>query len=73
MEQLQDELGTVNEVADLLGVSRQRVHQLMTEGDDRCPRPIVSKSSGKIQLWDLRDVGRWAKRNRYPRRPRPTD
>lgn len=60
-----DELSTVNEVADQLGVSRQRVHQLMTEGG--LPRPVLSKSNGKIQLWDMREVKRWGRKHGYPK------
>lgn len=72
MDNLDEELGTVGEVSDLLGVTRQRVHQLMSEGDDPLPQPVLSKSNGKIQLWDMRETRRWAKRNSYPKAPRPS-
>ena len=64
-----DELGTVGEVMDLLGVTRQGVHYLL-DNDPDMPAPIVVKSNGKIQLWDMRQVRRFAKSKGYPKAPR---
>ena len=65
-----DEFATVEEVGAELGVTRSRVHQLMARAEEPCPTPVISKSNGRIQLWDMREVRKWAKKNGYPRRPR---
>ena len=48
----------VAEVALLLGVSRQRVHQLVGSQAD-FPEPVAVLSAGKI--WLRRDVLAWAR------------
>ena len=48
----------VYEIADLLGVTRQRVQQLIKHAD--FPAPAVTLRSGPI--WLLTDVQDWAKR-----------
>jgi predicted DNA-binding transcriptional regulator AlpA len=48
----------VAEVADMLGLSRQRVHQLAAQQD--FPPPVASLSAGLI--WRRDDIRRWAKR-----------
>lgn len=54
------------EIADYLGVSRQRVQQLATRAD--FPAPADTLSMGKV--WYREDVEKWhAKRTR----PLPTD
>ena len=45
------------EIADMLGVSRQRVHQLA--GEDGFPEPIGQISSGRI--WTREDIDEWAR------------
>lgn len=44
------------EIADLLGVSKQRVHQLLQRPD--FPRPVAQLGIGDI--WLRRDVEAWA-------------
>lgn len=53
-------MGTA-EVAALLGVSRQRVLQLLAERED-FPRPVAVLSMGKI--WNGDEVRRWAAESR---------
>lgn len=48
-------LAGVQEVAELLGVSRQRVHQLVAAPG--FPQPIADLAAGRI--WDLSDVEAW--------------
>ena len=45
------------EIADLLGVSQQRVHQLLERSD--FPPPIAELAIG--QVWRRADVERWAR------------
>jgi hypothetical protein len=45
------------EIAELLGVSKQRVHQIAAERDFTAP---VSED-GRGRLWDRREVTAWAK------------
>jgi excisionase family DNA binding protein len=52
------ELVTQAEAARLLGVSRQRVHQLVVEG--RAPAPFGT--SGSAVVWTREAVERWAER-----------
>ncbi|MEX0665557.1 MAG: DNA-binding protein [Acidimicrobiia bacterium] len=58
------ELVGVAEIADLLGVTRQRVHQLMTE-QANFPEPVADLAAGKI--WLKEDVVAWAET--WDRRP----
>ncbi len=53
-------MGTA-EIAALLGVSRQRVLQLLRD-DDEFPRPLAVLSMGKV--WLAADVRQWAERRR---------
>ena len=59
----------VAEIADLLGVSRQRVHAIVRAYDD-FPAPVAELSAGKI--WLRFDVIDWIDRHpdRRPGRPR---
>jgi prophage regulatory protein len=50
------------EVAELLGISRQRVHQLAERAD--FPAPVAVLAAGKIWLGE--DVRRWAATHRRP-------
>ena len=52
------ELVGVHEIADLLGLSKQRVHQLAWE--DSFPEPVAELRMGRV--WNLGAVRRWAKR-----------
>lgn len=49
----------VAEVAEMLGVSRQRVHAIMTTHAD-FPKPVAELSAGRV--WLREDVETW-KRN----------
>jgi predicted DNA-binding transcriptional regulator AlpA len=46
------------EIAELLGVSKQRAHQLA--GREGFPAPVTEDGRGR--LWDRREVAAWAKR-----------
>jgi predicted DNA-binding transcriptional regulator AlpA len=52
----------VAEIAELLGVSRQRVAQLASRQD--FPRPVTVLAAG--QIWQDREIRRWIKRARSP-------
>lgn len=58
-----DLVGT-SEIADLLGVSRQRVFQLSLE--PHFPAPVASLTAGKF--WRRSDVERWARDHDRPLR-----
>jgi predicted DNA-binding transcriptional regulator AlpA len=53
----------VAEIAEMLGVSRQRVHQIIRE-DEAFPHAVAELSAGKI--WQRSDVERWLKRSGRP-------
>lgn len=61
---------SAGEVAELLGVSRQRVYQLLEEHDD-FPHPIAETPRGAV--WARREVEGWARKPRRPGRPRKED
>jgi predicted DNA-binding transcriptional regulator AlpA len=46
------------EIAELLGVSKQRAHQIAEERG--FPAPVAEDGRGR--LWDRREVTAWAKR-----------
>jgi predicted DNA-binding transcriptional regulator AlpA len=46
------------EIADLLGVTKQRVHQIADE--EGFPPPVGE--DGRRRLWNRREVQAWAKR-----------
>jgi predicted DNA-binding transcriptional regulator AlpA len=52
------------EIADLLGVSKQRAHQIAEEPG--FPTPV--QHDGRGRLWDQREVNAWAKEWR-PEKP----
>lgn len=56
---MQDLVGA-QEIAELLGVTRQRVHQLAKT--ERFPEPVARLSQGSV--WKLRHVEKWRKRIR---------
>jgi predicted DNA-binding transcriptional regulator AlpA len=49
---------TASDVAKLLGVSRQRVHQIM-EADLTFPAPAATLSVGRV--WERADIEKWAR------------
>jgi predicted DNA-binding transcriptional regulator AlpA len=53
------DLVSVAEIRELLGVSRQRVHQLI-RADPTFPTPVAQLGVGRI--WLRRDVEIWARR-----------
>lgn len=55
----------VAEIAALLGITRQRVNQLVAQRED-FPEPVAHLSAGRI--WRRDDVARWAE-HRRSRRP----
>ena len=59
-----EELASIVEVAEMLGVSRQRVHQLLRAYDD-FPIPVAELAVGRI--WRRADVQNWVSTH-----PRPT-
>jgi predicted DNA-binding transcriptional regulator AlpA len=58
---------SASEIAELLGISRQRVYQLLEERED-FPRPVAETPRGA--MWDRRDVEQWARKPRRRGRPR---
>lgn len=48
------------EIAEMLGLTRQRVYQLAREPG--FPAPVAELTAGKV--WRRIDVERWARRNR---------
>jgi predicted DNA-binding transcriptional regulator AlpA len=54
-----EELVGVHEIAEMLGVSRQRVHAITRTHPD-FPPPIAELASGRI--WRRADVEAWARR-----------
>ena len=54
------ELVGVAEIAEMLGVSRQRVHQLVRAKTIGFPRPVAELSAGAI--WAREDVEKWARK-----------
>ncbi len=52
------DLVTSGEIAEVLGVSRSRVHKLSTRSDFPSPHLVA----GGRRLWRLRDVERWAEK-----------
>lgn len=57
------------EVADEIGVSRQRVHQLLARDD--FPRPTAMLASGPV--WESAEVAAWAALQRATGRPRQVE
>lgn len=48
---------TRKEIERMLGLSRQRVHQLTAEAD--FPRPLDDGTDHRHPIWALADVERW--------------
>jgi predicted DNA-binding transcriptional regulator AlpA len=49
----------LSEIAEMLGLSRQRVHQLV-DTDETFPKTVAEINAGRI--WRRSDVERWARR-----------
>ena len=58
----------VSEIAELLGLSRQRVYQILNAPRSRFPQPAAQLSRGA--LWNRDEVERWAERDRPSGRPK---
>lgn len=63
---MQDLMG-VHEIAEMLGVSRQRVDRIVAT-DASFPSPVAVLAAGRI--WKRADVETWAKKRDAPRKPR---
>lgn len=61
---MKERLVSVPEIAQILGVSQQRVHQLIASYDD-FPAPEAELAVGRI--WKRKDVESWARS--HPRKP----
>jgi len=55
----------VHEIAEMLGVSRQRVDRIVAT-DKSFPRPEAVLAAGRI--WRRKDVEAWIEKRRRPRR-----
>lgn len=49
------------EVAAMLGISRQRLHQIETEGDPKHPFPEPTAVLATGRVWETSDIVKWAK------------
>ena len=68
LSDMSNHLVGLSEIATMLGISRQRVGQLVRDYDD-FPRPVAELSSGRI--WNTAAVEAWTKAHpaRRPGRP----
>jgi predicted DNA-binding transcriptional regulator AlpA len=55
------------EVAELLGLARRQGVSTYRSRYADFPQPVVTKNSGKCDLWLRADVEAWAARRRSPR------
>jgi excisionase family DNA binding protein len=53
-------LVTVDDIAELLGVSRRTIERYLADEDLDFPEPAAS--FGRVRVWKRRDVERWAKK-----------
>ena len=58
---MDEDLLGISEVAKVLGVSRQRVHQL-ADSDPDFPNPVAKLSRGR--LWSRVQISEWDRRKR---------
>ncbi len=56
------DLVSTQEAAQLLGVTRQRVHQLRREFDDF---PTSAAEHPRAAFWRSRDIERWGRKHGY--------
>ena len=63
------DLAGLAEVAELLGVSRERVRQLMRAPKSGFPEPVAVLQA--TPLWRRRDVARWDASRRHTSGPKP--
>lgn len=61
-------LVTRREIGGILGLSRARVHQIVSEDPD-FPRPIDVLWDASMPIWDRADVERWREEHRPPAEP----
>jgi predicted DNA-binding transcriptional regulator AlpA len=57
----------VHEIAEMLGVTRQRVDRIVAT-DESFPRPEAVLAAGRI--WKRADIESWAERREVRRKPR---
>lgn len=57
-----DNLGSTHEVAAALGVSRQRVHQIVNE-EPEAPKALRMVANGRTALFDMNEWAKWAKKS----------
>ena len=57
-----EQIGSTHEVAKALGVSRQRIHQIVTEDND-APKALTNVANGRTALFDMAEWKKWAKRS----------
>jgi len=66
-----EDLVSVGEVADLLGLAHPNSVTTYLRRYDDFPRPVVEKSSGHIRLWLRADINGWVEeRAQRPSRKR---
>lgn len=53
------------EIAEILGTSRQRVHQIIADPEAKFPAPIDVLGGG-LAVWQIVDVEAWKARHRPP-------
>ena len=63
--QMKLDLVGVAEIAEMLGISRQRVHAI-SQSHDEFPAPVADLSAGKI--WHRHEVVAWARAHRQGNR-----
>lgn len=56
-------LYTSGEIADLLGLSRQRALQIVNDRRENFPEPFDTLP-GRVQVWLIEDVQRWMAKHR---------
>jgi predicted DNA-binding transcriptional regulator AlpA len=59
-----EDLLDAGEVAELLGLSRRQAVSTYRGRYSDFPAPVVSKNSGKCDLWLRQDIERWAAKRR---------
>lgn len=65
-----DELASVAEIAEMLGVTERTAQRYADRSD--FPAPVDVVAAGRIRIWRRKDVERWGKRTLpLPRTGRP--
>lgn len=60
------ELVGAAEVAEMFGVTRQRLHAIINANPETFPAPLADLKAGSI--WNKKHVETWAKKHRPPKR-----